>query len=62
MPRGVPVATVAINGARNAGVLAVRVLALGDPVLAEALVAYRGELADQARSQNAELASEGPSD
>jgi len=58
----VPVATVAINGARNAGVLAVRVLALGDPVLAEALVAYRGELADQARSQNAELASEGPSD
>jgi len=62
MPRGVPVATVAINGARNAGVLAVRLLALGDPVLAEALVAYRGELADQARSQHAELASEGPSD
>ena len=31
MPRGVPVATVAVNGARNAGLLAVRILALGDP-------------------------------
>ena len=56
MPRGVPVATVAVNGARNAGVLAARILGLSDPVLARALEAYRAELADQARAQNAELA------
>jgi 5-(carboxyamino)imidazole ribonucleotide mutase len=56
MPRGVPVATVAVNGARNAGVLAARILGLSDPDLARALEIYRGELADQARAQNAELA------
>ena len=56
MPRGVPVATVAVNGARNAGVLAARILGLSDPVLAQALEDYRTELADQARAQNAELA------
>src|SRR5580693_6046129 len=33
MPRGVPVATMAVNGSRNAGLLAVRILAGGDPVL-----------------------------
>jgi len=55
MPRGVPVATMAINGARNAGLLAVRMLALSDPSLASALTDYRRELADQARAQNAEL-------
>jgi len=59
MPRGVPVATVAVNGARNAGLLAVRMLALSDAALAEALADYRQELADQARAQNAEL-SRGP--
>jgi 5-(carboxyamino)imidazole ribonucleotide mutase len=55
MPRGVPVATVAVNGARNAGILAARILALADPPLAESLEAYRLELGEQARSQNAEL-------
>ncbi len=40
MPRGVPVATVAIDGAANAALIAVRVLALRDPRLAEALDAY----------------------
>lgn len=39
MPRGVPVATVAIDGAANAGLLAARILALGDPSLAERLQA-----------------------
>ena len=34
MPKGVPVATMAVNGARNAGLLAVRILAVGDPELA----------------------------
>jgi 5-(carboxyamino)imidazole ribonucleotide mutase len=44
MPRGVPVAAVAIDGAANAGLLAVRMLALADPRLAEALVAYAAEI------------------
>ena len=41
MPRGVPVATVAVNGARNAGLLAVRILAAADPALAEAVAEYQ---------------------
>jgi 5-(carboxyamino)imidazole ribonucleotide mutase len=41
MPKGVPVATVAIDGGRNAGLLAAQILALGDPELATALVAAR---------------------
>ena len=52
MPRGVPVATVAINGAFNAGLLALRILATSDQVLAEALERYRGELAEQASEQD----------
>ena len=55
MPKGVPVATVAVNGARNAGLLAVRILALGDEALAEALDGFRHELASQARGQDAEV-------
>ena len=41
MPRGVPVATVAIGNGENAALLAARILALGDPAVAAALVAYR---------------------
>ena len=55
MPRGVPVATVAINGATNAGLLAARILALGDDALATALDAYRAELAAQAAQQDDDL-------
>jgi phosphoribosylaminoimidazole carboxylase PurE protein len=46
MPRGIPVATVAIGNAENAALLAVEILALGDPALAGRLAAYR---ADQTR-------------
>ena len=46
MPKGVPVATVAVNGARNAGLLAVRILANGDPALATAMASFQDELAD----------------
>ncbi|MDP2305973.1 MAG: 5-(carboxyamino)imidazole ribonucleotide mutase [Pseudomonadota bacterium] len=46
MPRGIPVATVAIGGAANAGLLAVRILAVTDPLLAAALDTFH---ADQAR-------------
>ncbi len=55
MPRGVPVATVAINGATNAGLLCARILALGDASLGDALEAYRGELASQAGQQDLDL-------
>jgi phosphoribosylaminoimidazole carboxylase PurE protein len=48
MPRGVPVATVAIDGAANAGLLACRILALGDPALAERLTAFAAQQADEA--------------
>lgn len=41
MPGGVPVATVAIGGAKNAGLLAVKILALKDGELAEKVVKYR---------------------
>ena len=44
MPAGVPVACVAIDGAYNAALLAVRILALSEPALAKRLVAYREEL------------------
>lgn len=44
MPAGVPVATVAINGGANAGLLAVRMLAMYDPVLLEKLKDYKEDL------------------
>ena len=43
MPKGVPVATVALNGAANAGILAVEILATGDATLAKKLYAYKTE-------------------
>jgi 5-(carboxyamino)imidazole ribonucleotide mutase len=45
MPPGVPVATVAIDGAVNAAVLAVQILATGDPALRDRLVDYKISLA-----------------
>lgn len=57
MPKGVPVATVAVNGARNAGLLAVRILATHDPALARAMESFQVELAAQAREQDATLAA-----
>jgi 5-(carboxyamino)imidazole ribonucleotide mutase len=51
MPAGVPVATVSIGNARNAGLLAVRILATGDPAQTEQIVTFQGELADAARAK-----------
>ena len=51
MPAGVPVATVAIGNARNAGLLAVRILAAGDPALLERMVAFQSDLRDAARAK-----------
>jgi phosphoribosylaminoimidazole carboxylase PurE protein len=55
MPRGVPVATVAINNATNAGLLALRMLAISDGVLADALEEYRHEIAGHALEQDQTL-------
>jgi 5-(carboxyamino)imidazole ribonucleotide mutase len=56
MPRGVPVATVAVNGARNAALLALRILALADPALSAAMRQFQLQLAAEARAQDASLA------
>ena len=59
MPAGIPVATVAVAGARNAGLLAVRILAAGEGPAAAALrarlVAFAEQLADQARAKGTAL-------
>jgi 5-(carboxyamino)imidazole ribonucleotide mutase len=55
MPAGVPVATVSIGGARNAGLLAVRILAASDPGLAGMMAAFQERLADTARAKDAAL-------
>ena len=46
MPSGIPVATVAINGGANAGILAVKMLAISDPELLAKLKEYKDELKD----------------
>lgn len=61
MPRGVPVATVAIGGGVNAGLLAVQILATSDARLLELLEEYKHELAEMARQQDAELTGRRPS-
>ncbi len=55
MPTGVPVATVAIGNAANAALLAVRILATGDPRLAAALVEYAADLERQVAAKDAAL-------
>ncbi len=55
MPAGIPVATVAINGAKNAGLLALRILASTDKALQAKLDNYRAELSDLVITKNNEL-------
>jgi 5-(carboxyamino)imidazole ribonucleotide mutase len=57
MPPGVPVATVGIGAAKNAGLLAVQVLALGDERLQQALTEFKKQLADESRAKNKTLAT-----
>src|SRR5579859_2638606 len=52
MPSGVPVATVAIGGARNAGLLAVQILAVRDPVLQQKYLQFKVRLAEESRAKN----------
>ena len=55
MPSGIPVATVAIGGARNAGLLAVQILAVGDATLQKKVVAFKARLAEESRAKNRNL-------
>lgn len=56
MPSGVPVATVAISGARNAGLLAVQILAVGNAALQQKFLAFKARLAEESRAKNRNLA------
>lgn len=56
MPRGVPVATVAVDGAENAGLLALRILGIADATVRDALVDHQAELAEAARAGDRRLA------
>jgi 5-(carboxyamino)imidazole ribonucleotide mutase len=55
MPSGVPVATVAIGGGRNAGLLAVEMLSIGMPELLPRLLAYKEKIATDSRAKNENL-------
>jgi 5-(carboxyamino)imidazole ribonucleotide mutase len=55
MPAGVPVATVSVAGARNAGLLAVRILATADPDLRAAMERFQDALAEAARAKDARV-------
>jgi len=56
MPSGIPVATVAIGGGRNAGLLAVQILAVGNPGLWKRLLEFKERLAQESRAKNRNLA------
>jgi len=56
MPPGVPVATVAINGGRNAGILAAQIIATGDKRLQEELKKFKVKLTEESRAKNKTLA------
>lgn len=56
MPPGIPVATVGVNGAQNAGILAVQMLALSDEALAARLAAHKENLKQKIVKANADLA------
>jgi 5-(carboxyamino)imidazole ribonucleotide mutase len=58
MPAGVPVATVAVGGARNAGLLAARILGAGDPAMRERVLAFQAGLAEAVRAKDAKVQAE----
>jgi len=55
MPAGVPVATVAVGGGRNAGILAVEILSVALPELREKLLSFKNEMAVASRNKNLTL-------
>ncbi len=56
MPSGIPVATMALDGAKNGAILAVEILAAGDDALMEKMVKFKAELAQKIDTANRELA------
>ncbi|MFK7843856.1 MAG: 5-(carboxyamino)imidazole ribonucleotide mutase [Rhodothermales bacterium] len=61
MPGGVPVATVAIGGAKNAGILAAQIIATGDATLLAKIVAYKEDLINLVESMDARVSDKGQS-
>ncbi len=58
MPAGIPVATVAIGAGQNAGLLAARILAVGDPPLRDALLEHQRSLAERSREKDEAIQTE----
>ncbi len=58
MPSGMPVATVAIDGAANAALLAIQILAVSDEALAEKLAAYRKEASDKVLAKDQKISEQ----
>jgi 5-(carboxyamino)imidazole ribonucleotide mutase len=56
MPAGIPVATVAVDNGRNAGILAVIILAVGNPALQKKVLKFKEKLAAESRAKNKKLA------
>ena len=59
MPAGVPVATVAIDGARNAGILGAQILSTADPALRERIIAFKEALKEKVFKASERVRSEG---
>ena len=59
MPPGIPVATVAINGAKNAGLLAASIIALSDPAVSEKVIAYKKKMESDVAAKAEKLESIG---
>lgn len=55
MPSGIPVATVAINGAKNAGILAAQIIGSSDPNILEKVVTFKKKLAEESMKKNERL-------
>ena len=59
MPNGIPVATVALNAAKNAGILAAQILAISDHTIAERVIAFKKDLKERVEESAENLKSEG---
>lgn len=55
MPKGIPVASVAIDGADNAAILAAQMLAISDPALTEKLAAFKAQMAEEVSAKDASV-------
>ncbi len=56
MPSGIPVATVALDGARNAAILAAQIIATGNPAMGEKIIKFKADLAKKIEKANKDLA------